>query len=72
MVPDSFEMYIFLKDGIVVDKRLVESLKYHFSITDYIDFEKTLTISSNKSKFNIIKNNQNHYILNPIDNTSNN
>ncbi len=66
MVPDSLEMYIFVNGDKIVEKIIIENRSYYFSITEYLDFEKTIKIESKNSKFKILKNGNENYILKPI------
>lgn len=70
IVPDSLELYIFIKKGAIVEKNLVETTGYDFNILNYLDLDRSIVVDSKKSKFKVQKEND-YYLLFPIESTGN-
>ncbi|WP_299111469.1 hypothetical protein [uncultured Winogradskyella sp.] len=70
IVPDGLEMYIFIYNGSIVEKNIVETTGYDFNIQNYLDLDKSIVINSKNSKF-IILDKKSYYLLEPINNIDN-
>ncbi|XLS28529.1 hypothetical protein ACJD0Z_15140 [Flavobacteriaceae bacterium M23B6Z8] len=70
-VPDSLVLYIFIYQGEVVKKIIIEPTKYGFSNIEYLDFERSIKIHSKESKFKIFRSGNDNYLLEPLGKVSN-